>query len=409
MGRPCYAGLVSHRYRLNPPRVEVPAPLAWVVARGLGPPAADRRLVDPRSALDLARSLDLDARIAARTPHSRLIVELGEAAASEFRTRMHQVAASVLVLGRGAHEVGEAAKAVGVPVVFLKGMAMHLSGRSPLGSRRLSDVDALVPRAAAEAVQTELTRRGWRAADYPPSEHQLPPIMHPSGPVVEVHRAMRGVHLASEWPAADAEDLIAAGLAEPAPGLPENCHIPTEDALAAHLLVHGLAQHLLAVGSYPLLRLIADLQDLQWNDARWAAFHAGPYRWIARDVPPEAVRDAARLAALLASGESPAQLAGADDGIARFLRHALAAHDVAYRNSLRWRAVTAPGGADHRRSRLFRTAWHAVWLTNGQIDVIYGRPRTRLGYWARRLSRPFDLARRGLRYGVAWARRRLAR
>jgi len=71
--------------------------------------------------------------------------------------------------------------------------------------------------------------------------------------------------------------------------------------------------------------------------------------------------------------------------------------------------VTSTRGLEHHRHALLRAAWHASWLTDGQIEVIYGHPGTRLGYWGRRLFRPFNLVRRGLRYGFAWARHRLSR
>jgi hypothetical protein len=45
-----------------------------------------------------------------------------------------------------------------------------------------------------------------------------------------------------------------------------------------------------------------------------------------------------------------------------------------------------------------------VFLSEAQIDAIYGRPRGRLGYLGRRLARPFDLLLRLGRYGVSWVR-----
>ncbi len=407
---PRYAGAVSARYRLRPPPVEVSPPLVWALGRAFGPVEAELPPVVGRDAVALARRFDLGARIAARTRHARLAREVGEEAASELRHRFRHSAASVLVLERVARAVAETAAEIGVPVVLLKGMALHLTGRAVPGSRPLSDVDALVPRDAARRLQEELVTRGWREADLPPSEHQLPPLHHPAGPVVEIHRALRGVRLAGKGAAADAADLLAAGLAEPAPGMPEGCHVPAADALAAHLLVHALAQHLEVPRSYPLLRLIADLQDLGWDDARREAFLAGPHRWIAHDVPAEAAADAAALAARLARGEPPAVLAGGDDGPARLLRHALAGElDGTYRAALRWSAIAAPGGVDDRRTALLHTLVHALWLTDGQIERIYGPPRSRLGHWALRLWRPFDLLLRGVRYGAAWSRHRLRR
>jgi hypothetical protein len=50
---------------------------------------------------------------------------------------------------------------------------------------------------------------------------------------------------------------------------------------------------------------------------------------------------------------------------------------------------------------LARNVWGALRLTDGQIDALYGRPRSRLGYVYRRLTRPFDLAGRLARHLAA--------
>ena len=408
--RPRYAGAVSSRLPLRPPPVEVPPPLAWALARAFGPTGAKHPPVDGGAALAFARRFDLGARIAARTPLPRLAAEAGETAAAELARHHRQVAATVLVLEQVARAVAGVAAETGVPVVLLKGMALHLAGRIPLGSRVFSDIDVLAPRDAATHLQEELLGRGWRQADLPSHEHQLPPIHHPAGPVVEIHRALRGVRIGPGGAAADAAGLVASGLVAAAPGFPRGCHLPSEDVLAAHLLAHGLVQHLEAPRSYPLLRLLADLQDLGWDGDRWRAFLAGPHRWIARDVPRSTAEAAVALAARLAAGEPPATLAAGEDGPAVLLRHVLAGVlDDTYHASLRWRALTAGGGADHPRADLLHRLRHALWLTDDQIERIYGRPRTRLGYWGLRLWRPLDLVRRGLRYAAAWGRHRLAR
>jgi hypothetical protein len=50
-----------------------------------------------------------------------------------------------------------------------------------------------------------------------------------------------------------------------------------------------------------------------------------------------------------------------------------------------------------------------VFLTRAQVDMIYGRPRTELGYLGRRLARPLDLAWRLGRYAASAIRLRLRR
>lgn len=55
-----------------------------------------------------------------------------------------------------------------------------------------------------------------------------------------------------------------------------------------------------------------------------------------------------------------------------------------------------------------QSAWRAVALSRAQVDHIYGKPRTSLGYLGRRLARPFDLAARWLRYAAARRKARRA-
>jgi hypothetical protein len=52
--------------------------------------------------------------------------------------------------------------------------------------------------------------------------------------------------------------------------------------------------------------------------------------------------------------------------------------------------------------RLARSVLSTVFLSDAQIDAIYGPPRNRLGYLGRRLARPFDLLLRLGRYGANW-------
>jgi hypothetical protein len=48
-------------------------------------------------------------------------------------------------------------------------------------------------------------------------------------------------------------------------------------------------------------------------------------------------------------------------------------------------------------------------LSRTQIDVVYGKPRSKWGYLGWRLARPFDLLRRGARALYAAARHRSLR
>jgi hypothetical protein len=73
---------------------------------------------------------------------------------------------------------------------------------------------------------------------------------------------------------------------------------------------------------------------------------------------------------------------------------------------MRIKSLARPVAAGDRSKRLLRDAWRTVWLTDTQIEQIYGLPDSFLGYWARRLWRPFDLVGRTIRFGLAWARHR---
>jgi hypothetical protein len=76
--------------------------------------------------------------------------------------------------------------------------------------------------------------------------------------------------------------------------------------------------------------------------------------------------------------------------------------DEAYAKSMRFRALTAiPKDVGALRA-LARTVRGALLPTRAQIDILYGRPRSELGYWGWRLWRPFDLVGRAMRYGWAW-------
>jgi len=347
----------------------------------------------------LAERLDLASRIGARVPRQVLVAELGEEVADLFRRRFHQVAASLLVLELGCRELAAAATALDIPVILLKGMALWMSGRMAEGLRPVSDIDALVPAGSANRLQAELVRRGWIAAEIPAAEHQLPPVASPRGAVVEVHLMVRGVRMGEGRASAGAEDLIRAGLVEALPQLEGNCSAPVEELLMAHALVHGLAHHLLA-----------DLQTLDWDAERWREFEAGGYRWIARDVSPEAVSAARELSDRLGAGEAPLELLAEESDAGLLLRHMVAGGlDEHYRRSLRFSALSRPLGAGSRAVTVGLTLVRSLWLSRAQVEILYGRPRTTLGYWGWRLWRPVDAVIRAVRYGASWVRLRLNR
>ncbi len=186
--------------------------------------------------------------------------------------------------------------------------------------------------------------------------------------------------------------------------VPESCLVPGPEWLAAHAIVHGVAQHGFTPQVYPLFRLLGDLAAL--------APHLGDgnriHRWISTELREEETRAALALARRLAEGdESVFRLAPAPE--ARLLRHFTATLiDDDYASSLRLR-WPGPSVGPRGPLALARGVWRAVALTDVEIDLVYGPPRSRWGYAARRVARPFDLLGRAVRYAVRRLRARLRR
>ena len=397
--------------RFDPPPVVFTPEVRWALLRAFGPPERDcAPPPDAESALEKARRLSLSARIAARVPRVRLVAELGEAVAGAFVADFRGAAASTVWLGQFAREVASVAQPLGVPVILLKHAALDCSGVLELGGRSVSDLDALVPERRARELRGALLQRGYREVDFHPEEHQLPPMSHPSGAVVEIHTAIPGLCLGRGRAWADADALLRRGLTAPAQGMPTGCFVPSREVLLAHLLVHALDQHGLAPFSYPLLRAVGDLLDLRFASGELAAFLAGPFEWIRLAVSEAEVRAFAELGDRLAAGDETlaADGAAADDA-GRLLAHIVAGtFDGSYQQALKFQAMSHRRHHGSPAGRL-RELGHTLLLTRQQIDIIYGRPRTGLGYLGWRLVRPFDLVRRLARYTVSAIRLRRSR
>ncbi len=399
-------------FRFKPPPVEIRPEAEWAIARAFMPGDCRTALeatVDPEGLLEAARELGLAARIGARTDRAVLQEEAG-AAAGEFWEAARTTAIAMLQLEGACRHLAGFGQRVGVPVIFLKGMALHLAEKVPLGERGASDVDVLVPKVGLNAFVAALVEAGWKQEPTQGPEHHVPPLYHPAGVGVEVHTVFRGVRLADGSQSADAEAVLGAGLCDRLPRLPGDAWIPGEELLVAHLLVHGIAQHGGAPQTYPLFRVLTDVADLQWTTDRLERFLAGAYRWIAGDVSEQEIRAMASLAARLRSGEPPASIAQGDDLEAAWLRHlVLGALDGQYRQSLRLGhlASIVPAGAAWK-TRL-RTVRGALLINDRQVELIYGRPASRWGYWGWKVWRPFDLVVRAARYGSAWVRTAIRR
>jgi len=189
----------------------------------------------------------------------------------------------------------------------------------------------------------------------------------------------------------------------PAPGLGDGCYLPSDEVVLAHLLVHGIAQHGLSPQGYPMARMLADVQDLGADDDVWQTAR----RWIERDASREEVEAVAAFAGRLGAGENPVAVVAGDDDTGALLRHLLAGVlDEGYSRSLKFRSLSATPKDTNRVQAMAKTLRGALLPTRAQIDILYGPPRTELGYWGWRLWRPFDLVVRAGRYGAAWVAHR---
>ncbi|HSS79485.1 MAG TPA: nucleotidyltransferase family protein [Thermoanaerobaculia bacterium] len=407
--------------RFQPPPLTLSPEARWMLLRAFGPAAAPVSVpVDAPAALALSRRFEVSARIAARQGRERLTVELGSEAAAGFARDRAAAAAVAMRLMAAAEEIAALAatatnkRQLAIPLTFLKLAGLESAGILAAGSRGACDLDVLVPAGRAEELWQALAAAGWQGAG-PSYEHQLPALAHPERGVVEVHRLIPGLRLGGNATDASAawEDLEREGLLLPLPDLPGRCSVAVPEVQAAHALVHGLGQHGFTPAAYSLLKMMADLQDL--GDG---ALTPRALAWVARDVPPGEAAAVRRLGARLAAGEDPAAWAtgaAGDPPEATLLRHILAGRlDADYASTLRLGLFRPPPGDRGPAVRLARAVWGAIALSDAQIDGIYGsvgangRPRSRLGYFCRRLARPFDLILRLGSYGVRWLKLRLA-
>lgn len=373
--------------RFRPPRVALTADLRWALSRAF---AAPEKQTDPpansSTALDLARRLDLAPRIASRIGRDVLSHELGAEGARGFIAVSGVAQMTAGRLTAVAREVAEVATVLGAPLVLLKGAALAATKRVPEGSRWSSDVDVLVSESALDALARALVDRGFRKADgVLDCDHQLPPFEREPGERIELHRFLPGVTRPGELRFASLEGLKAAGALEPVEGWPAGTLVPSIGVLAAHALVHGIAQHGLAPRTYPLMRMLSDLVDLGAAADAGDALMADAHAWTARHVDAdEVVAVRATLSALAAGRVENSAL----------LDHVLAGLlDDRYADSLKLRGL---GSEPSHRSPLAaraHAAWHAVFPGRARLAGLSPGKSTALGA----VLRPFVVAARAAR------------
>lgn len=333
--------------RFNPPATPVSSETAWALLRALGPRdaaiGADR---DAEIAENRAVRLGLAERIWSRWRDDPDRAGISPEAAGRFERAFRRSVATGLMYEEVAAELASVAAELGVPLVFLKGYALGLSGVQAPGSRPYSDLDVLAGEKGARALARALGARGWRSPAIAENEQHLPALCSPLGGVVEIHFRLRGVQVAAS-PWADAAELASAGGLRPAESHPGDCSLLNRDLQAAHLLAHGIEQHGHRPHTYPLLRMIGDLADLLPDEAVRRDFAARHRPTLAGAVSEEETLAALDLVDRLTHGELPEPVPGAAGNAERLLRHLVAGSlDEDYASSL------APG---HLASRL-RTA-----------------------------------------------------
>jgi hypothetical protein len=390
--------------RFDPPAIAAPPGLAWALIRAFGP--RDAPCPTPPTgpeALETARLFDLAPRIGGRWPLELLAAEIGARSAAAFAVEHGMARRAAVGFGQLTATVATAASSIGVPLVLLKFAALRATGRMEDGLRVAGDIDVLVSAERAWDLASALARVGFRPAGFPASRHHLPQLRDAKGGSVEVHPHLAGVRLPGTTGDASVDRLREAGLVERV-DLDGECLVPTGDVLAAHAIVHAVAQHGFGPRGYPMLRMVADLIALgaHADDGRLGRA-AAPL--VSPELEPEEAEAALALSTRLARGDVSLLDEASPEGV--LLRHIVAAWvDEDYAGSLYGRRLARKV---HGPVGLAVQAVRALWLTDAQIDVIYGRPRTRLGYLGRRLARPFDLVRRLVVYTAADRRLRARR
>lgn len=386
------------RFRFRPPALELDHETHWCLLRAFGPAdrPSDIEALDPSRVVEVAGALNAGARIATRIPLATLQAELGADAARQLLIAQALTRAmTTRVLGL-ARELAGCLEALGARGALLKGAALLATGVADAGSRALSDLDVLVTRETVPELRRALVERGFAPWNIPPQEHHATPLSRGRTDMVELHTALLGLRLRPRGPWADLPELEAAGHLEPLAGWPASIAVPDRDTMLAHILAHGLAQHGLAPDKYPLARMLQDLVDLGFHRLANDTFdRVGAI--VEADVSTRELRAARDLCAALVSGEPLAASPGLDNDARQLLDHVVAgAFSPGYTKALRLRSIMEFPTSGVRGS--VRMLAEALWLTRGQVDAIYGRQDSWLGYTTLRIWRPFDLVRRTLLY-----------
>jgi hypothetical protein len=329
----------ADRLRFQPPPLKTTPHLAWVLARAFAAPDFEvPRPTDPPHALSLAQDLDLLGRIASRIPDQTLALELGAPGLMSAIAERRRVAASTLRILRTAGRVAEIAAGAGLPVAFLKGTALHLTGHALVSARSASDVDVLVPGGRARDLQHALVAAGFEPRGTTRSLHHLAPLGQRGDPWVEVHLEIPGCVVPGSDGSMNFETLDGNDYLVPLVALPGRSVAPAPAILAAHALVHGIDDHGFGADRYPPMRMLCDLADVLGPAPLPPPIAGQVGRFVGDAVSPVEREAALNLVARLVLGDLT--VLGEPGPAGTLLAHLVAgALDPDYRDALRLRQV----------------------------------------------------------------------
>ena len=370
-------------FRFEPPPIELSPELRWVLVRSFAPVAAPvpsvGRLDEARA---LAHRLGTAGRIGGRHAAEVLVAETGRQAGVAFMGAQAATAEREEGVIALAALVAETAATAGIPLAFVKFVGMHHAGIRGRGWRGTSDVDVLPPPAEARRLLKALVDAGLRPSGFPGYDHCVPGALGPRGSV-DIHLYVPDVRPSGQSAFMDFETAQDGGWLNKVEDLPGQAYAPVRSLLLAHTIGHGLNHHGMNPASYPLLRMVGDILDIDPSEDEVRAART----LLEQDVSHRELAAALALARQLAAGTLDFEATGDDDAL--LLRHVLAGVlDADYQRSLKIKPLQGTPLA------VARKAWRAVALTDAQLDAVYGRHQSRLGYTLRRLARPFDLVGR---------------
>lgn len=393
--------------RYFPPRLSVPPEFDWLLVRAYGPREAESRVVGrlkAKSLISLGRRLSLLARIGVRNSPEIVGLEAGPDVGREVSRAVVKAAALGMRNEQTCIRLAEICSETGVPVMFLKGMALLFQGRSDLGSRWIGDVDVLLRGEEAKRLHAQLLGLGWQHLDVPAEAHHLSPLVDEFGTIVDLHTSIRGVRVNNRL-SVGLEECLEESLTYRFDPMGDCAFVPSKDLLAAHLLTHAVGQHGSRPDTYPMLKILGDLQDLGMSGRGGEEFCDRCAPWVLDEISREELDGIVELLNLLETNVLPSEITATDSNASSLLRHVIAGlSDDDYRLSLKYSRSWEKSGDGGRLVFSLQGLIRAVFLTRGQIDLIYGTQKSPFGYLFRQLWRPFDLVGRTWSSAMAWRR-----